>query len=128
VKPILVALNETLGARGSMVISNDGLPVCAAVGADAPVDRLAAMGAAILSDVRKSLAAAGMESFTQCEVAAEMGKVILVAAGPTFLLVLTGPRIEIGLGSVEILSTARQIARASELAPASASSDPLTNL
>ena len=117
-KPILVALNETLGARGSMVVSNDGLPICSVVGADTQVDRLAAMGAAILSDVRKSLAAAGMSSFTQCEVAAEMGKVILVAAGPTYLLVLTGPRMEIGPGSVEILSAARHVARASELTPA----------
>jgi predicted regulator of Ras-like GTPase activity (Roadblock/LC7/MglB family) len=118
VKAILVELNETLGARGSMVVSKDGLPILSVVGPDAQVDRLAAMGAAILSDVRRSLAAAGMAEFTQCEVAAEQGKVILVAAGPTYLLVLTGPRMEIGPGSVEIRSAARQIAKASELTPA----------
>lgn len=116
-KDIVTGLVETLGARGAMVVSSDGLPVLSVVGKDAQVDRLAAMGAAILSDVRKSLDAAGMADFSQCEVAAEQGKVILVAAGPLYLLVLTGPRMELGAGSVEIKSAARLVERAAELAP-----------
>jgi predicted regulator of Ras-like GTPase activity (Roadblock/LC7/MglB family) len=118
VKAILKDLNETLAARGSLVVSKDGLLVTAQVARGVQVDRLAAMGAAILSDVRKSLAAAGMAEFTQCEVAAEQGKVILVAAGPVYLLVLTGPNLEIGPGSVEIRSAARQVAKAADLAAA----------
>lgn len=117
-KRIVAALVETLCARGAMVVSRDGLPVVSVVGKDVQVDRLAAMGAAILSDVKRSLEAAGMADFTQCEVAAEQGKVILVAAGPVYLLVLTGPRIEIGPGSVEIRSAARQVERAAQLSPA----------
>ena len=117
-KRILSSLVETLGARGGMVVSRDGLPIASVVGKDAQVDRLAAMGAAILSDVKRSLEAAGMADFTQCEVAAEQGKVILVSAGPTYLLVLTGPRIEIGAGSMEIKSAARQVAKAAEFAAA----------
>lgn len=116
-KHILEELNATLGARGSLIVSKDGLLIAAAV-AHVQVDRLAAMGAAILSDVRRSLAAAGMSEFTQCEVAAEQGKVILVAAGPTYLLVLVGARIEIGPGSMEIRSAARQVAKAAEFAAA----------
>ncbi len=116
-KKILSELNETLGARGSLIVSKDGLLIAAVV-SNVPVERLAAMGAAILSDVKKSLEKAGMAEFTQCEVAAEQGKVILVAAGPTYLLVLTGPRIEIGPGSMEIKSAARQVARAAELTTA----------
>jgi len=117
VKHILEELNATLGAHGSLIVSKDGLLIAAAV-ANVQVDRLAAMGAAILSDVRRSLAAAGMSEFTQCEVAAEQGKVILVAAGPTYLLVLVGARVEIGPGSMEIRSAARQVAKAAEFAAA----------
>ncbi|MCC7137494.1 MAG: roadblock/LC7 domain-containing protein [Planctomycetes bacterium] len=120
-KAILEDLNQRLGARGSLVVTRDGLPVCAVLGTATPndrLDRLAAMGAAILSDVRRSLAAAGLDEFTQCEVAAEQGKVVLVAAGPTYLVVLVGPRIEIGPGSVEIRSAARQIEKAAVLATA----------
>ena len=116
-KKILAELNETLGARGSLIVSRDGLLIAAVV-SGVPVERLAAMGAAILSDVKKSLEKAGMAEFTQCEVAAEQGKVLLVAAGPTYLLVLTGPRIEIGAGSMEIKSAARQVAKAAEFATA----------
>ncbi len=116
-KHILEELNATLGAHGSLIVSKDGLLIAAAV-ANVQVDRLAAMGAAILSDVRRSLAAAGMSEFTQCEVAAEQGKVILVAAGPTYLLVLVGARVEIGPGSMEIRSAARQVAKAAEFAAA----------
>jgi len=117
VKHILEELNATLCAHGSLIVSKDGLLIAAAV-ANVQVDRLAAMGAAILSDVRRSLAAAGMSEFTQCEVAAEQGKVILVAAGPTYLLVLVGARVEIGPGSMEIRSAARQVAKAAEFAAA----------
>jgi predicted regulator of Ras-like GTPase activity (Roadblock/LC7/MglB family) len=116
-KRILLELNETLGTRGSLIVAKDGLLIAAEV-TGVPVDRLAAMGASILSDVRRSLEQAGMSEFTQCEVAAEQGKVILVAAGPAYLLVLTGPRMEIGAGSMEITSAARQVARAAELATA----------
>jgi len=118
VKRILAELNETLGARGSLIVSRDGLLVAAAVRPEVHVDRLAAMGAAILSDVGKSLAAGGLQEFAHCEVAAEQGKVVFVAAGPVYLLVLVGARIEIGPGSVEIRSAARHVAKAAQLATA----------
>ena len=114
-KTILAELNETIGARGSLIVSQDGLVIAADVRPGCDSDRLAAMGAAILSGVGKGLSSAGMAAFTQCEVAAERGKVILVAAGPAYLLVLVGPRIELGPGSVEIKSAARRIAKAAEL-------------
>jgi predicted regulator of Ras-like GTPase activity (Roadblock/LC7/MglB family) len=118
VKDILANLNETLGARGSLVVSRDGLLVASDVLSDVHLDRLAAMGAAILSDVRRSLASAGMAEFDHCEVAAEQGKVVLVSAGPLYLLVLVGARIEIGPGSVEVKSAARRVAKAAEFATA----------
>jgi predicted regulator of Ras-like GTPase activity (Roadblock/LC7/MglB family) len=118
VKAILAALNETLGAKGSLIVSRDGLLIVAEVRPEVHVDRLAAMGAAILSDVRKSLATEGTTEFAHCEVAAEQGKVVLVAAGPVYLLVLVGARIEIGPGSVEIRSAARHVAKAAQLATA----------
>jgi predicted regulator of Ras-like GTPase activity (Roadblock/LC7/MglB family) len=115
VKAILAALNATLGARGSLIVSRDGLPIAADVADGLDVDRMSALGAVILSDVGRSLDAAGLKGFAQCEIAAEEGKAILVAAGPAYLLVLVGPRVELGPGSVEIRSAARRVARAAEL-------------
>jgi predicted regulator of Ras-like GTPase activity (Roadblock/LC7/MglB family) len=115
VKAILEELNGTIGARGSLIVSRDGLLIAADVSPDVDVARLSALGAAILSDVAKSLQVAGLSGLAQCEVAAEQGKAILVAAGPAYLLVLLGPRIELGPGSVEIRSAARRVAKAAEL-------------
>lgn len=114
-KAILAELNETISARGSIIVATDGMLVASDVREGVNVDRLAALGAAILTEVRRSLEDAGIPSFTQVEIAAEHGKVILVEAGPTYLLVLLGARLEIGTGSIEIRSAANHIAREAKL-------------
>ena len=115
-KTILAELNERIAARGCAVVAPDGILIASDVLEGADVDRLAALGAAILNEIGRDLKAAGLEAFTQVEMATEHGKVILVEAGPTYLLVLLGARLEIGPGSIEIKSAARQVARAAELA------------
>ena len=59
-----------------------------------------------------------MAEFTPGAGAAAQGKVVLMVAGPAYLLVLTGPRIEMGPAIVEIRSAALQVARAAEFASA----------
>ena len=115
-KAILARLNEKISARGSIVIAPDGLLIASETREGVDVERLAALGAAILIEVGKSLEDAGLSSFNQVEIAAEQGKAILVEAGPTYLLVLLGARLEIGPGSIEIRSAAYHIAREAELA------------
>ena len=114
-KTILAELNGIIGARGSLIVSRDGLLIASEVRPEVHQDRLAALGAAILTDVARGLESAGMPGFAQCEIVADQGKVILVAAGPAYLLVLLGPRVELGPGSVEIRSAARRVAKAAEL-------------
>ena len=94
----------------------DGMLVESDVREGVDVDRLAALGAAIVTEVGLTLGATEEESFTQIEIAAEQGKVILVEAGPTYLLVLLGARLEIGPGSIEIRSAANRVAREADLA------------
>ena len=114
-KDILSELNETISGRGSVILSKDGLLIASEVRSDTDVERLSALGAAIVTEIGKSMQNAGLQTFSQVEVAAEQGKVILVEAGPTYLLVLLGARLEIGPGSIEIRSAAHRIARAAEL-------------
>jgi predicted regulator of Ras-like GTPase activity (Roadblock/LC7/MglB family) len=116
VKATLAELVETIGARGALVVAPDGMLIAAHVQAGVDVERVAALGASILTGVGARLQAAGLPVFTQLEVAAEQGKLILVEAGPTFLLVLLGARLELGPSSIEIRSAAQRIARQAELA------------
>jgi predicted regulator of Ras-like GTPase activity (Roadblock/LC7/MglB family) len=108
VKTILAELNETITARGSIVVAPDGMVIASQVREGVDLDRLSAMGAAILTGIGRSLREAGLAAFTHVEIAAEQGKVILVEAGPTYLLVLLGARLEIGPGSIEIRSAAQR--------------------
>lgn len=115
-KSILAELNETITARGSIVMMKDGMLVASDVREGVDVDRLAALGAAIVTEVGLTMGATEDASFTQIEIAAEQGKVILVEAGPTYLLVLLGARLEIGPGSIEIRSAANRVEREADLA------------
>jgi len=115
-KTILAELNETISARGSIVVMKDGMLVASDVREGVDADRLAALGAAIVTEVGLTLGTAEDQPFSQIEIAAEQGKVILVEAGPTYLLVLLGARLEIGPGSIEIRSAAIRVAREADLA------------
>ena len=115
-KAVLHTLIDTISARGALVVAPDGMLIAAEVREGVDLDRLAALGASILTGIGARLAAAGMPGFTQIEVAAEEGKVILVEAGPTYLLVLLGARLELGPASLEIRSAAHRIAREASLA------------
>ncbi len=115
-KDILHELNDTISARGAVIVAPDGMLIASDVGEGIDIDRLAALGAAVLNEIGRSLEEAGMEDFSQIEIATEQGKVILVEAGPTYLLVLLGARLEIGPGSIEIRSAAQRIARATNFA------------
>ena len=115
-RTILAELNDTISARGSVIVAPDGMLIESDVREGVNVDRLAALGAAILKEIGLSLDEAQLSAFSQIEIATEQGKVILVEAGPTYLLVLLGARLEIGPGSIEIRSAAHHIAREAELA------------
>jgi len=117
VKTILRELNETISARGSLVVARDGMLVAAEVREGVDVERLSALGAALVTDVGASLRQAGVKEFTHIEVAAEHGKVVLAEAGPVYLMVLIGARLEIGHGSIEIQSAANRLVRTANLTP-----------
>jgi predicted regulator of Ras-like GTPase activity (Roadblock/LC7/MglB family) len=114
-KEILAELNETISAKGSLIVARDGMLIASDIREGVDAERLSAMGSAIIQEIGHSLADAGLSSFSQIEIAADNGKVILVEAGPTYLLVLLGARLEIGPGSIEISSAAYRIAREVDL-------------
>ena len=53
-KPILAALNDTISSRGCVVVTQDGMLVASDVREGVDVDRLAALGAAILTEVGRA--------------------------------------------------------------------------
>ncbi len=115
-KVILRELSETIACVGALIVAPDGMLIASDVREGIDLDRLSALGAAILTEVGRSLGDAGLEGFSQIEIATEQGKLVLVEAGPTYLLVLLGARLEIGPGSIEIQSAAHRIAKVTQFA------------
>jgi len=116
VKDLLASLNESLAARGSVVVAQDGMLIASDVSAGLDLDRLSAMGAAILQRIGASLPQGGLSALERVEVSTEQGKLVLVQAGALFLMVLLGARREVGPDSIEIRSAADRIARQTEFA------------
>ena len=53
-KTILAELNETISARGSIVVCRDGMLIASDVREGVDVERLAALGAAIVTEIGQS--------------------------------------------------------------------------
>ncbi len=115
-KAILQELNETISSRGAIIVAPDGMLIASDIREGIDLERLAALGAAVLNEIGRSLEQAGLTDFSQIEIATEQAKLILVEAGPTYLLVLLGARLEIGPASIEIRSAAQRIARTTAFA------------
>ena len=115
-KGILNELNSTISSRGALIVARDGMLIASDVREGIDLERLSALGAAILDEIGDALEQAGYDGFSQIEIATEQGKVILVEAGVTYLLVLLGARLEIGPGSLEIQSAANRIAKETSFA------------
>lgn len=117
-RAVLAELNDATGARASLVVARDGMLVVADVREGIDLDRIAALGALLVTEVLAALDDNGLEGTAEVELAAERGKIVAVQAGPTYLIVLLGARLEIGPGSLEIRSAAARIAKETTLASA----------
>ena len=83
-KAILKDLNSTIASRGAVIVARDGMLIAADVQEGIDLERLSALGAAVLDEIGDALERAGYDGFTQIEIATEQGKVILVEAGATY--------------------------------------------
>ncbi|MGE4619149.1 MAG: roadblock/LC7 domain-containing protein [Planctomycetota bacterium] len=114
-KKLLQQLNQLPGVLGSMVMTEDGLPVSSllesgldeeCVAAFASRSRLAVQRAAIhCSDVEPD----------EVIIESEGGNLILVPVAGATLIVLTNPGLELNTGLVEIRSIARRLRGALEI-------------
>lgn len=115
---IVTDLVETLNARAVLLVAKDGMIVACEVREGLDPHRVGALCAALVAEVTTALAGQGLEGFRQLEVAAERGKLIVVEAASTWLIVLVGARLEIGPESIELRSAAQRVVKESNLTSA----------
>jgi predicted regulator of Ras-like GTPase activity (Roadblock/LC7/MglB family) len=106
---LLKMLRKTGNIKGSAIISVDGLLIASDIyGADE--DTFAAMSAAMFGSAETAVSELKQGKLNQVIVEAEKCKVISVAAGEkTILVMLTEPKINLGLALLELSKTAQRI-------------------
>lgn len=109
-KRILEELNRTAGIRGSMVMTQDGIMVAAALGPDLEEDVVAALASALLTTVKRSFnqIAAG-ESLAELVLTASDGKMVFIDLGNAYLVVVAKRDLALAATMVEIQSAAHRI-------------------
>jgi predicted regulator of Ras-like GTPase activity (Roadblock/LC7/MglB family) len=114
--------------EAAAVVSADGLPMASALPPHVEEDRLAAMGAALLTLGERAAAGLGKGNLAQVFVEAEQGYVVLMAAGPHAVLVtVTSHSAKVGLVLFEMRKSARRVAEVMDAPTAGKRPAPLGN-
>lgn len=114
-RKILKGLNETVGIRGSMVVSEDGMVIASCLGRQLDEDKVAAMASNAVMSIRRALTSQGMPSFSRFTLTASHGKLVFTDTGIAYLVVVMDRHIDLGPTDIEIESAAMRIRGVGEM-------------
>ena len=114
-KEILAKLNKTNGVRGSMVVNRDGIVVHSDFSVEIQEKSVGAVSSSILAALEGALKRIDMGKFTRFVITGSEGKVAMVNAGQTILLVLLQPDINVGMVNMDIKEAAAAVLQASKM-------------
>ncbi len=108
---ILNELNERIGIKGSLVVTEDGITITSAFRVPSDEERVAALAHALISASKTALLRCGLKGFARCELTADYGKVVMLDLGVAFLVVVTDRKVDFSSAIVDIQSAAKRIRR-----------------
>ena len=114
-KQLLESLNEVPCVQGSMVITDDGIMVAAALGAGLDEDTVAALSSSLVMTLKRSLKPFCEEIPEELVLTASEGKLIFLGLGSAYLVAVTKKNLKLESDLVEIRSIARKIRHRCEL-------------
>ena len=112
---VLKGLNETIGIRGSMVVSDDGMVIASCLGRQLDEDKVAAMASNALMSIRRGLARQNLPNFGRFTLTASHGKLVITDTGIAYLVVVMDRKIDLGPTDIEIESAAMRIRSLGEM-------------
>jgi len=115
VRKILKGLNEIVGIRGSMVVSEDGMVIASCLGRQLDEDKVAAMASGAVMSIRRALTRQGISGFSRFTLTASHGKLVFTDTGIAFLVVVMDRKIDLGPTDIEIESAAMRIRSLGEM-------------
>jgi predicted regulator of Ras-like GTPase activity (Roadblock/LC7/MglB family) len=115
VRKILDGLNETIGIRGSMVVSGDGMVIASCLGRQLDEEKVAAMASNAVMSIRRALGKQGLPDFGRFTLTASHGKLVFTDTGIAYLVVVMDRNIDLGPTDIEIESAAMRIRSLGEM-------------
>ena len=106
---ILTDLNKVAGVNGSMVVTQDGIVVNAALGTELQQDSVAAVSSLMIQTARRAMDKLGHKSFKRIVLTSSWGRMVFVDLEIAFLVVITSQNIKLDVILIEIDSTAYRI-------------------
>ena len=114
-RKILKALNEVVGVRGSMVVSDDGMVIASCLGRHLDEEKVAAMASSVVMNTRRALERHGIRHFSRFTMSSSHGKMVFNDTGIAYLVVVMDKNIDLGPTDIEIESAAMRIRTMGEM-------------
>ncbi len=108
-KDILRQLNQEVGVKGSVVVTQDGMVVASVLGVGLHEDAVAAIASQTILNIRSAIAQVGAMAFQRMVLVSTYGKMIFVDAGIAYLVVVCDKKINLDLTVVAVMGAAYRI-------------------
>ena len=115
-KSILNELNRAIAARGSLVITKDGIQIASSARAEFRMDVVAALVNNVIREAKKACDLQGSGDFDRFVLNADYGRMIVVELPIAYLVVITSIGTDIDHVLLEVDTAAKRVARAGRIA------------
>ncbi len=108
---ILENLNRSIGVIGSAVMTPDGMLAASAISDQRDQDALAAIGSSLVLSAARSLKLLGGTALDSLLVEGSRGRILLVNAGPAYLVVITDSSLSLDSAMLDVRGAVERIQR-----------------
>ncbi|MDE0960092.1 MAG: roadblock/LC7 domain-containing protein [Planctomycetota bacterium] len=108
-KRLLEQLNSTPGVMGSMVMTDDGIPVVSLLGDEMNEECVAAFSSTVRLAANRNAEQLDNQHPYELVIEAELGNLLLIHLDGSLLAVMTHAGLELNTGLLEIRSLARRL-------------------
>ena len=106
---ILSELNQEVGVKGSMVVTQDGIVVASELSPGLSADVVAAVASSAIQSINQSLNKIGQPNLSKFVLEAGFGKIVFIDIGIAYLVVILDQRINMDVTLIAISGAAYRI-------------------
>lgn len=114
-RDVLRELNQEVGIKGSILLTQDGIVAAAELGPGLEHDTVAAITSAAVKAFHQALSPLGEAPFSKFVLTASYGKMVFLAAGEAYLVAVLDKDIKIDVSMLAIEGAARRIRSLTEI-------------